>query len=325
MNTMNTLAPQPDDTPPLGAPGTSAEPPPATASGALLWSLGAVVFFVAAYAAWPGGRHAALALLCLTVAWGMFRLTPAEVTKVGVVSLALLGSTVLTLWALRADGFDPLAEGVDALIVCLVLPVLSHAAHWVGRQRQRLREEQTLLASTVARLESLTSRDPMTGLFNQKHMMELMERHAKRAHRAQAPLAVALLDLDHFRQLNDRHGHDVGDIVLADLARCASEALRETDLIARWGGEEFVVLFVDSDEAQAALGLERLRAGLSEQRLASSAVPGGVSIRFSAGLANWQPDDTPQVTLQRLDDALRLAKQQGRDRTVVAASAPAAS
>ncbi len=287
-------------------------------SHALALSLGGVAITVAAYALWPDARHAALALLCLTLACGMFSLSPAEVLKAGVAAAALLASALVTLWWLQPAGFHSLHDGLDALIVCLVMPVLSHTVYQISRKRQRLAQQQGTLADTLARLETLATRDPMTGLFNQKHMAELMDQQAKRAQRGSAPLAVALVDLDHFRQINDRHGHDVGDSVLADIARCMSDALRQTDVIGRWGGEEFVVLFVDSDHTQAQLGLERLRERLAGQRLGTATLQAGVSMRLSAGLADWLPGDTLQATLQRVDDALRQAKQQGRDRVVLA-------
>lgn len=296
---------------------TEATPP----SRALALSLVGIVLMVAAYALWPEARHAALALLCLTLAFGMFSLSPGEVLKAGVAAVALLASALITLWWLQPAGFEPMRDGLDALIVCLLMPVLSRTVFQISGKRQRLVQQQGTLAETLARLETLATRDPMTGLFNQKHMAELMDQQAKRAQRGQAPLAVALLDLDHFRQVNDRHGHDVGDSVLADIARCAADALRQTDVIGRWGGEEFVVLFVDSDHTQALLGLERLRERLAGQRLGTATLQAGVSVRFSAGLADWIPGDHLQATLQRVDDALRQAKQQGRDRVVLASGA----
>jgi diguanylate cyclase (GGDEF)-like protein len=290
----------------------------ATPSCALAWSLGGIALAVAAYALWPEARHAALALLCLVLACGMFTLSPNEVLKAGVAAVALLASALITLWWLQPTGFQPVRDGLDALIVCLLMPVLSRTVFQISHKRQRLVQQQGTLADTLARLETLATRDPMTGLFNQKHMAELMDQQAKRAQRGQAPLAVALLDLDHFRQINDRHGHDVGDSVLADVARCATDALRQTDVVGRWGGEEFVVLFVDSDHTQAQLGLERLRERLSGQRLGTATLQAGVSVRFSAGLAEWVPGDNLHTTLQRMDDALRQAKHQGRDRVVLA-------
>ncbi|RZL10701.1 MAG: GGDEF domain-containing protein [Rubrivivax sp.] len=303
------------------APDTPVPAEAAPPSRALALSLVGIVLAVAAYALWPDARHAALTLLCLTAACGMFSLSPGEVLKAGVAAVALLASALITLWWLQPAGFEPMRDGLDALIVCLLLPVLSRTVFQISGKRQRLVQQQGTLAEALARLETLATRDPMTGLFNQKHMAELMDQQAKRAQRGQAPLAVALLDLDHFRQINDRHGHDVGDSVLADVARCATDALRQTDVIGRWGGEEFVVLFVDSDHAQALLGLERLRERLAGQRLGTAALQAGVSVRLSAGLADWRPGDNLQTTLQRLDDALRQAKLQGRDRVVTLAAA----
>ena len=151
-----------DPTGPALAVPEAAEP----TSRALALSFGGTALTVAAYALWPDARHAALALLCLMLACGMFSLSPGEVLKAGVAAVALLASALLTLWWLQPAGFHPLQDGLDALIVCLVMPVLSHTAYQISRKRQRLAQQQGTLADTLARLETLATRDPMTGLFN---------------------------------------------------------------------------------------------------------------------------------------------------------------
>lgn len=276
----------------------------------------AIALIVVAYVSIPAARHAALTLLCITVIAGMFILTPSDVIRVTAAAALLLivaQLPPLTAWGSHLDGW----------MVCVVLPVLGYVAHHIAVKQVRLIEEEGALAQAVNRLEELATRDPMTGLFNQNHMAELITQQAKRSQRAGAPLSMAMIDLDHFRQFNDSHGHEAGDATLAEFARCTLDAVRQTDLVGRWGGEAFVVLFVDTDPAQAALGLARLRERLASHSLPALPTSPSMRLTFSAGLCDWREGDDLASSLHRADEALRAAKQQGRDRVVQAPPAAA--
>lgn len=117
-----------------------------------------------------------------------------------------------------------------------------------------------------------------------------------------------MLDLDHFKQVNDRHGHTTGDAVLREFSLLCRQQARATDLFARVGGEEFILLLPDSDLDAAAQGLERLRTNLAESNLQ------GLRISVSIGLAEWRPGETLEQLQQRADTALYAAKVAGRDR-----------
>ncbi len=108
--------------------------------------------------------------------------------------------------------------------------------------RGQLSVRKKELASAVALVNELVTRDGLTGLFNRMHMQEFLAREVARQARSGQAFCIALIDLDHFKAVNDRHGHNVGDDVLRSFARDAVHSLRETDFIARWGGEEFLVL-----------------------------------------------------------------------------------
>jgi len=161
-------------------------------------------------------------------------------------------------------------------------------------------------AALLDRLELLAHTDDLTGLMNRRAWDLEVVREVARARREGSPLAVAMLDLDRFKDYNDRHGHQAGDRVLREAASAWRAVLRETDLLARYGGEEFAVAFpgCDRDDAQALV--ERLR----------EVTPAGQSC--SAGLACWDERESAEALLGRADKALYDAKQSGRDRTVVA-------
>ena len=148
--------------------------------------------------------------------------------------------------------------------------------------------------------------DALTGIGNRRHGLALLEAAMERQ---PGSLSVALLDLDHFKQINDQHGHAHGDEVLRDFAHRLSHAIRRDDTCARLGGEEFLLVLPDTLPADAGHLLERLFQQLRD----ASLVPGGLDYRCSAGIAAWQAGDTLDLLLRRADSALYQAKSLGRD------------
>ncbi len=164
----------------------------------------------------------------------------------------------------------------------------------------------------VARLAEEARTDPLTGLLNRRGFDEHAAREFAHVGREGAPIALAILDIDHFKQVNDQWGHIVGDRVLVNLARVLSGEARGIDVAARLGGEEFAVLMPGSDAAGAEAFVERVRAGLEAS--AGSDLPG---VRVSAGVAATSEPLDVQIMLESVDRALYVAKRGGRDRTVV--------
>lgn len=156
--------------------------------------------------------------------------------------------------------------------------------------------------------------DGLTGLFNRRHFMAELEQEFARALRFEQDLALLMIDLDHFKQINDTHGHPVGDQVLRIVGDTMRQLMRKTDIAARIGGEEFVLLLPQIDGHKAAEAAERLRLELQKKDLPLAS---GVTLRWtvSIGLASLHPGDiTPTDLLRRADEALYLAKDQGRNR-----------
>lgn len=155
-------------------------------------------------------------------------------------------------------------------------------------------------------LERLSLTDPLTGAINRRGLDNEAKRELARAERTGAPLQLAFLDLDHFKHYNDTHGHEAGDDLLEVLTRQWRAILRPTDTLARFGGEEFVVLLPDTEPESAHLAVERLL----------RSVPHGQTC--SGGIAQFIPGETLEQLLKRADDALYEAKERGRDRVVTA-------
>ena len=174
-------------------------------------------------------------------------------------------------------------------------------------------------ARRLEHAEAASATDETTGLPNRRSFGRALRRELERARRSGTGLAVALFDIDRFKAFNDRFGHPVGDRVLAQVARRMASAVRETDLVARWGGEEFAALLTDlGDDAktEAFAVVERARAAVSARPLSLGAGLPHPSATVSAGVAVFPGDaEQPADLLRRADEALYEAKRGGRDRT----------
>jgi len=168
---------------------------------------------------------------------------------------------------------------------------------------------ETQLHEANQRLLIEASTDPLTGLYSRRFIDEILAREVEIAERHQRDLAVAMIDLDHFKAVNDTHGHEAGDRVLQRVSRGLEHELRQSDVIARFGGEEFIVMLPETSVAVAAQVCERLRA-----RVAGLDIGAGLRITASFGLAAFQRGDSVRGLLRRADNALYEAKDRGRNR-----------
>jgi len=167
-------------------------------------------------------------------------------------------------------------------------------------------------AEARARLLALATTDPLTGLLNHRVFHDRLGAEVARAHRSGAPLSLVALDLDHFKRVNDTHGHQVGDDVLRELASRMREGARREDVTARVGGEEFAWLLPEADLDAAALAAERLR-----RRVADQPFPAAGRLTASIGVAALEVGEGPADLLRRADEGLYRAKAGGRDRCVL--------
>ncbi len=171
----------------------------------------------------------------------------------------------------------------------------------------------TIQKNHEAALIQLARHDPLTGTANRRYFFERAEQEFMRSRRYQTPLSITLIDVDHFKHINDQYGHATGDEVLKLLSQKIGALLRENDLLARIGGEEFAILMPSTGLAGAALMAERLRVTIAEE---ASPVAGlMLHLRFSAGVTQLKAQDQSiEDCLRRADEAMYKAKQAGRDR-----------
>jgi diguanylate cyclase (GGDEF)-like protein len=181
-----------------------------------------------------------------------------------------------------------------------------------------LADAMSLSLSNLAlreRLRTQALRDPLTGLYNRRYMEDALERYADQAARTHSPLSIVMIDLDHFKRLNDEHGHSMGDAVLSEVASAILGAIRPCDIACRYGGEELVVLFPDCGLEDGAMKAEVLRGRI--ERLSDRH---GISISASFGVAAIADGSRVGEALSDADRALYRAKQEGRNRVVTATS-----
>lgn len=192
----------------------------------------------------------------------------------------------------------------------------------MARMRTQIRQTRTYqrLRENYERSLAMALTDPLTGAFNRRYLDIHMPRLFDRAKKSSRALSVLMVDIDHFKKINDTYGHPIGDDVLRELVGRLNKYLRSFDLVTRMGGEEFAVILPEADAPTSQLIGERLCKAIAEQPMRFTDLQVDLPITVSVGVATMgDNDDTPQATLKRADEALYRAKNGGRNRVEVAA------
>ncbi len=233
-------------------------------------------------------------------------------------------TTALTLFIGRERFAYPELTSFNIVLLWLFFFLAVRRLALIGMQfanlRQQLSERNRELTLSLARIQELASHDELTGAFNRRHFMQLVAEECARANRTQQPYSIALFDIDHFKSINDRHGHATGDAVLRDFCTVVDAHLRTTDRFARYGGEEFVLLMPVTTSVDAAVpAVDRIRAAIERHDWSvTSPGLGGHRVTVSAGVATSRPGESVEELLARTDAALYEAKARGRNQHVVA-------
>ena len=187
-----------------------------------------------------------------------------------------------------------------------------------NEMRARLADSRRRLAESLEQVRQLASRDELTHALNRRALVSSLERERVRAERSGAPFAIGMMDLDHFKSVNDTYGHGVGDAVLRDFAGIVHATMRATDVFGRYGGEEFLIVLVGTELPAALEALERIRAAVQTHDW--NALAPGLRLTVSAGVANFRKGQSIEQLLHDADQALYRAKGSGRN--LVIASKP---
>lgn len=259
-------------------------------------------------------RPAFLALYVMAFMFGMYWLEVRRLALMAAFYAACYATVVVLLVAWRPGETDLRRELFRLGAFAFFLAWFTVHGAYLGRLRTELRGARRQLAQELDAVQTLAYRDALTGCYNRRHAMAQLEREVRAAGRG-TPFALGMLDLDHFKAVNDTFGHAAGDEVLKAFAHCVDGALRGTDLLARIGGEEFLVIFSATTAPSARAVAERLRERVAALRI--PALPEGRGITVSVGIAEHRAGASIEQTLARTDRALYRAKEEGRDRVVV--------
>jgi diguanylate cyclase (GGDEF)-like protein len=263
-------------------------------------------------------RTSALFPLMFIFAFAAYSLRHRQIAGLTIFAVAGLVAAIvirqaLAPWILDAGPVLPLQVDINNLLMILVvLPALALVAARLSALRTRLRAQRAALEGALADVERLAVSDELTGLPNRRAMMDTLARSAAHARRGLVPFCVAMLDLDHFKKINDSLGHATGDEVLKRFAVVMSKVLREGDVLGRWGGEEFLVVLPGATPPVAQEVLVRMQAAGRGALLPDRAVT------FSAGVTAYRDAEPVEALLARADKALYAAKLAGRDRVELA-------
>ena len=267
-------------------------------------------------------RGAMMMVYVVTLLFGIFGLTRRGFFAMTAFALAGYFAVVYAGYSLFPDRFDVSREIIMATVLTASLVWCAWFGSYVATLKETLRQSNTELRERVSSASRMATRDHLTQSFNRRYMMECLSKEKTRADKSGTTFSVCIFDLDHFKDLNDRYGHLVGDEVLSAFAYLARQELRATDVIdldsegrcfGRFGGEEFMCLLPSTAEDGARKCAERLRVATAEKEFR-----GGVRVTLSAGVAEYRSGESVADTLQRSDEALYFAKQSGRNRVACA-------
>lgn len=215
------------------------------------------------------------------------------------------GHHVITHFPVLDESGTPLAVGVIAIEV----PVMFSASSRHGDSAESAKAVTAELQSTILALQKQATTDPLTGDWNRARLSEALDAEIYRRVRFGHPVSLAFVDIDHFKYVNDKYGHPLGDTVLREFSACIGSGLRASDSLTRWGGEEFIVLMPNTPLAHARLTAERLRRAVEEEGF-----PGVGALTACFGVAEFSPTESAEEWIARADAALYRAKRAGRNR-----------
>lgn len=257
-------------------------------------------------------RGALLMLLPVPLLFGILRLNFRQMARVATVGFVAYVGVISMIWRIQPQRINLALELLSLVTLASVMVFVCLMSGYISKVRADL-------ALAVKRIDRLAHRDPLTGLFNRRHLMERLEVDISRCNRQRCRgITLFMIDLDHFKRVNDTFGHPVGDEVLVLVGNCLVNSTRDMDCVARYGGEEFVIL-LDTDSDDHALSMsERIRSQVQELRLPALEK---LSISVSIGIASLTNGESSRSLIKRADDALYLAKGEGRNRVRAAAHA----
>ncbi|GIZ50094.1 GGDEF domain-containing protein [Noviherbaspirillum aridicola] len=257
-------------------------------------------------------RGACLVVLLVTLVFCAFTLEARKTHSLSIFAIVLLGAMMIAMSRLD-PAFDARIEFVHFVLIGTMVAVVGILTGRMSDLRARLKKQKDELLVALARIQDLATRDALTRLPNRRFMVDLLQGGERVPHGR--PACLALLDIDWFKRINDTYGHAAGDEVLQRFAEEGSKLLRPTDILARWGGEEFLLFLPQTTLAQAQGILERFRRHTEAWTLAHGEAR--LRVTVSAGLVELHDREDYGSGISRADALLYRAKSEGRNRVAV--------
>ncbi|MGZ8988584.1 MAG: diguanylate cyclase [Telluria sp.] len=239
-----------------------------------------------------------------------FALRPHQ--TVALAALAIVGLAGACAILVVYGGHPTESEMINFVLTSIGIVSVTVVTGDLSKLRYRLNGQKQLLEAALAKIEKVARTDELTDLANRRRMNELLDSEERRGEGRGHCASIALIDIDHFKQINDQLGHSQGDLVLQAFAEACKRALRANDTLARWGGEEFLLLMPETPLEGAEVIVNRILAQVNSAPLAFD--DSSVRITFSAGVAERDADEKMGQTVMRADRAMYAAKAAGRNR-----------
>jgi diguanylate cyclase (GGDEF)-like protein len=278
-------------------------------------TLAALTWICGAYAIGKAAHGGTLMLFALVLVFAIFTMSIRRSIISASYGVIAMAATMIYKTLTDSDFYPPEIEVANFVFVATIMPTIALLSMQITRMRDRMKAQKTALEEALIHIEKLAAHDELTGLLNRRYMMKVLDDHASRQKRKAIGFSIAMLDLDHFKNINDTWGHAVGDDVLHGFAEAATKTLRECDVLSRWGGEEFLLLMPETNNGNPNTGLERLRTVLATLILSPNAPD--LHVTFSVGLTSYRQGESISDTIHRADKSLYEAKAGGRNRTAV--------
>jgi diguanylate cyclase len=251
-------------------------------------------------------REALTLFYMVLMLFAALRLSAARLGALAILALVAHGAMLHFSYLRDQEYMDLEAAATEFAILMVTLPWFAAMGGYVNRLRTRLADSNQQLEEALERIRDIAVRDELTGTHNRRFLTESLARELARAGRSGGRFSVCLIDVDHFKAVNDTQGHAAGDEVLRQIAAIARRDLRGIDVFGRFGGEEFLLLLPDTDQPGASVVAERIRAAVAAET--------GVTVTI--GVAQHAKDEAPAALLARADQALYRGKASGRNRVL---------
>jgi diguanylate cyclase (GGDEF)-like protein len=254
-----------------------------------------------------------LIIYLIVFLFGIFRLNTRQFLSLTIFVLFTYGLVIYVLMEYQPQKINLYEEMLQWMALASLLPFFAFLGGQISSLRQKLRNSHTELEEAMEKIQEMAIRDELTGVYNRRHVMELLDYEKNRSSRGGGGIfCLAMLDIDHFKNVNDMYGHQAGDAVLRAVATMIDKTMRNTEFCGRYGGEEFLIVLTQTDIKGALICAERVRANI-ENILFPDLDP-DFKVTVTIGLSEYHIREDVEKIISRADEALYRAKKGGRNR-----------